>query len=67
MLGHPHKQLVEREVAAGVDDGAGVAIHDQKLIGLHGHTVLLDKVGEHQTGVILVAVEFQGHGRCAVQ
>ena len=67
MLGHPNEQLVEREIAARVDDGAGVVVHDQELIGLHGLPILLDEVGEHQASMIFVAVEFQGHGHPAVQ
>lgn len=62
MLRHPHEQLVERQVATGVDDGTGVIVHDQELVGLHRLPILLDEVGEHDASMILVAIEFDGHG-----
>ncbi|MNT55334.1 hypothetical protein D3C72_1925630 [compost metagenome] len=67
MFGHSHEQLIECEVAARVDDGARVVVHNQKLVGLHRLAVLFNEVGEHQASVVLVAVKFNGHGRPAVQ
>ena len=60
---HAHEQFVEREIAAGVDDGAGVAVDDQELVGLHGLAIFLDQVAEHQAGVMLVTVQLNRHGR----
>ena len=62
MLRHSHEQFVERQVAARVDDGPGVIVYDQELVGLHRLSILLDEVGEHDAGMILVAIEFDGHG-----
>ena len=67
MFGHAHEQFIEREVATGVDDGARVVVNDQELVGLNRLPILLDEVGEHQAGVILVAIEFQGHIDTSVQ
>ena len=67
MLRHPHEQLVERQVATGVDDGTGVIVHDQELVGLNRLPILLDEVGKHEAGVMLVAIEFQGHVDAAMQ
>ena len=60
---HAHEQLVESEVATGVDDGAGAVVHNQELIGLNGLTVLFDEVGKHQAGMGFIAIELYGHGR----
>ena len=62
MLRHSHEQFVERQVAARVDDGPGVIVHDQELVGLHRLPILLNEVGEHDASMILVAIEFDGHG-----
>ena len=62
VLRHPHEQLVERQVATGVDDGTGVIVHDQELVGLHCLSIFLNEVGEHEAGVVLVTIEFDGHG-----
>ncbi|MNR26183.1 hypothetical protein D3C85_1433770 [compost metagenome] len=59
---HAHEQFVEGEVAAWVDDGAGVAVDDQELVGLHGLAIFLDQVAEHQAGMVPVAVQLNGHG-----
>ena len=63
VAGHAHEQLVEGQVATGVDDGTCAVVHDQELIGLNGLTVLFDEVGEHQAGMGFVAVKLYGHGR----
>ena len=62
VLGHPHEQFIEGEVASGIDDGARVVIDDQELVGLNRLPILLDEVGEHDASMILVAIEFDGHG-----
>jgi hypothetical protein len=62
VLATSQEQLVERQVAARVDDGAGAVVHDQELVGLHSLPILLDEVGEHQAGVVFVAEKFNGHG-----
>ena len=62
VLGHPHEQLIERQIAARVDDGPGVIVHDQELVGLYRLTILFDEIGEHETCMILVTIEFDGHG-----
>jgi len=67
VLRHSHEQLVECEISTRVNDRAGVVVNNQELVGLHRLPVFLDKVGEHQAGVIVVAVKFEGHGRPAVQ
>ena len=59
---HAHEQLVESQVATGINDGARAVVHDQELVGLNRLTVLLDEVGEHQTDVVFVAIELNGHG-----
>lgn len=55
------KQLVERQIATWIDDSSLTVIDDKELIGLDRLFSFLDQVGEHQTGVIRVAVEFDGH------
>ena len=58
---HAHEQLVESQIAAGIDDGSRAVVHNQELIGLNGLAVLLDEVGEHQADVVFVAIELNGH------
>ncbi len=67
VLGHPHEQFIEGEVASGIDDCARVVIDDQELVGLNRLPILLDEVGKHEAGVMLVAIEFQGHVDAAMQ
>lgn len=62
MARHAQKELVERQVAAGVDDGAGAVVDDEELVRLHGVAVAADQVGEHQAHMLRVAVELDGHG-----
>ena len=60
MAHHAHVQLVEGQVATWIDDGTSAMVDDQKLVGLHGLRVLLHQVGEHQTCVLIVAVQLHG-------
>ena len=62
MLRHAQVELVVREVAAGVDDGAGVVVDDQELVGLHRGIARPAEVGEHQAAVAVGAEQFDGHG-----
>ena len=64
---HAQKQLVERQVATGVNDGAGTVVDNQELVGLNSLFALLNQVGKHQAGVVGVAVKFNGHRGKAVK
>jgi len=61
VLRHAQEQLVEGQVASGVEDGARAIVDDQELIGLHRLPPFLDEVGEHEAGVIRITVEFNRH------
>ena len=60
-LRHRQQQLIERQVAARVDDGPGAMVHDQKLVRLDSLRVLVHQIGKHQANVMCVAVKFNRH------
>lgn len=55
------QQFVEGQVAARVDDGAMVVVHDQELVGLDGISDLFHQVREHETDMVRVPIKFDGH------
>ena len=59
---HREQQLVVGHVAAGVDDGAGVAVDHQKLVGLHRFTALVAEVGKHEAHMAVLVEQFDRHG-----
>lgn len=59
---HAQVELAVGQVATRVDDGAGVAIDDQELVGLHGVAGFVRQVAEHQHPVAVVVVQEGRHG-----
>jgi len=60
---HRQVQLAVGQVAARIDDGAGVFVDDEELVGLNGLASFVAQVREHQADVVTVAIELQRHGR----
>ncbi len=56
VLRHVEEQLVEGQVAARIDDGAGVTVADQELVGLHGLSIARDEVRVHDHLMRFVSV-----------
>ena len=60
-MGHAQIQLAVGEVATWINDGAGVVIHDEELVGLNCLTPLRAHVRKHQADMAAVAIQFVGH------
>jgi len=60
---HGDEQLAVGDVAAGVDDGTGVAVDDQELVRLHRFAALVGEAAEHQAAMTVAVVEYGGHAR----
>ncbi|OIQ63480.1 hypothetical protein GALL_549800 [mine drainage metagenome] len=61
VFAHGQAQLVVGHVPARIEDHSLVVIDDQELVGLH-RLVVRHEIGEHDTGVMGVFIEFDGHG-----
>ena len=60
--GHGEVELAVGQVATRVDDGAGVIVDDEELVGLDRAAPFVAQIGKHQAHMALVTEEFVRHG-----